>query len=305
MMQQLTKKQRAFVSVEDLTNAEIFALLKRARAFKQGALPHISGKKYMANLFFENSTRTHQSFEMAEHKLGIEVLDFDPRTSSVNKGETLYDTVLTLSALGVDAVVIRHSKEDYYKELVASDTIHSIIINGGDGAGQHPSQCLLDLMTIYEEFGHFDGLKIAIAGDLVHSRVARSNMEMLTRLGAELYFAGPAEWMDPTFAAYGTYLPIDDIIEQVDVMMLLRVQNERHDQPETYTKAAYLEQFGLTEAREARMQPHAIIMHPAPVNRNVEIADALVECSRSRIVRQMQNGVFARMAILERALGDE
>ena len=162
------------VSMEDLTVDQVMKLIKRGIEFKSGAQLPYENKPIVSNLFFEDSTRTHKSFEVAEIKLGLERLDFDVKTSSVNKGETLYDTILTLSALGVDVCVIRHPEVDYYRELIDSPTITTSIINGGDGSGQHPSQSLLDLMTIYEEFGHFGGLKVAIAGDLDHSRVAKS-----------------------------------------------------------------------------------------------------------------------------------
>lgn len=294
-----------FVSVEALTNEEVLALIGRAGEFKKGVHPSYDDKKYAVNLFFENSTRTHKSFEMAENKMGIKVIDFEPSTSSVTKGESLYDTVLTMSAIGVDVAVIRHPSEAFYSELIASPTITCSIINGGDGAGQHPSQCLLDLMTIYEEFGYFKGLKVAIVGDLTHSRVARSNMQMLKRLGATLYFSGPPEWYDESFDQYGQYVPMDDLIKIVDVMMLLRIQHERHETYGNFSKPAYLTMYGLTESRESKMLDHAIIMHPAPVNRDVELQSTLLECPRARIVAQMANGVFTRMAILEAVLAGQ
>ena len=289
-------------SMEVLTNEEVMSLIKRGIEFKNGAKASFEDQHIVSNLFFENSTRTHKAFEVAELKLGLDLLDFDAKTSSVNKGETLYDTILTMSALGVDICVIRHPHVDYYKELVESPTITTSIVNGGDGSGQHPSQSLLDLMTIYEEFGKFEGLKVAIAGDLSHSRVAKSNMMILKRLGAELYFAGPEEWRTAEFEDYGTFVTIDEVIDQVDVMMLLRVQHERHDQYGDFSKAAYHRDHGLDQARYDRMKDTAIIMHPAPVNRDVEIADALVEAPKARIVKQMTNGVFVRMAILEAVL---
>ena len=225
------------------------------------------------------------------------MIEFEASRSSVQKGETLYDTVLTMSAIGVDVAVIRHGKENYYDELIQSKTIQCSIINGGDGSGQHPTQCLLDLMTIYEEFGGFEGLKVAIVGDITHSRVAKSNMQLLNRLGAEIYFSGPEEWYDHQFDVYGQYVPLDEIVEKVDVMMLLRVQHERHDGKESFSKEGYHLEYGLTNERATRLQKHAIIMHPAPVNRDVELADELVESLQSRIVAQMSNGVFMRMAI--------
>ncbi|HIB1953302.1 TPA: aspartate carbamoyltransferase catalytic subunit [Enterococcus faecalis] len=291
------------LTAEALTDREVMGLIRRAGEFKQGAKWHPEERQYFAtNLFFENSTRTHKSFEVAEKKLGLEVIEFEASRSSVQKGETLYDTVLTMSAIGVDVAVIRHGKENYYDELIQSKTIQCSIINGGDGSGQHPTQCLLDLMTIYEEFGGFEGLKVAIVGDITHSRVAKSNMQLLNRLGAEIYFSGPEEWYDHQFDFYGQYVPLDEIVEKVDVMMLLRVQHERHDGKESFSKEGYHLEYGLTNERATRLQKHAIIMHPAPVNRDVELADELVESLQSRIVAQMSNGVFMRMAILEAIL---
>lgn len=293
------------LTVESLTDEEVIGLIRRAAQFKNGARSILNKPQYfVANLFFENSTRTHKSFEVAEKKLGLEVIEFDASTSSVQKGETLYDTILTMSALGVDAVVIRHSAENYYHELVESKSIQCSVINGGDGSGQHPSQCLLDLMTIYEEFGYFDGLKVAIVGDITHSRVAKSNMQLLKRLGAQIYFSGPKEWYDSAFEVYGHYLPLDELVSKVDVMMMLRVQHERHHEvgKTNFSKEEYHQTYGLTEQRAKQMKPSAIIMHPAPVNRDVELADSLVEGMQSRIVQQMTNGVYMRMAILEAVL---
>ena len=291
------------VTMETLSNEEVLGLIKRGIQFKKGEVDIAHDRTYYAsNLFFEDSTRTHKSFEMAELRLGMGMIDFDARTSSVNKGETLYDTILTMSALGVDICVIRHSEVDYYKQLIDSPTIQTSIVNGGDGSGQHPSQSLLDLMTIYEEFGGFEGLKIVIAGDITHSRVAKSNMQVLKRLGAQIYFTGPSQWYSEEFDVYGQHVEIDDVIEEIDVLMLLRVQHERHDGNESFSKEAYNSQFGLTEARDKRLKDTAIVMHPAPVNRDVEIDDSLVEAPKARIVRQMTNGVFVRMAILEAVL---
>ncbi|APR06922.1 Aspartate carbamoyltransferase [Lentilactobacillus parabuchneri] len=237
---------------------------------------------------------------MAERKLGLQVVNFDPSNSSLNKGESMGDTVKTFQAIGVDLVAIRDKKNEYYKDLIADPNVHVGIANGGDGSGQHPSQSLLDMMTIYEEFGHFEGLNVAIVGDLTHSRVARSNMEVLTMLGAHVFFGGPKKWYTEEFAKYGEWMPIDDLVERMDVMMFLRVQHERiaDDENGTFSAEKYHAQYGLTQERESRMPEHSIIMHPAPVNRGVEIADELVECDKSRIFPQMANGVFVRMAIM-------
>lgn len=301
-MMQITKPAsfENVVSMEDLSVEDVLSFVHDATEFKAGKQIELKRPVYAANLFFENSTRTHTSFEMAERKLGLQVVNFDPACSSVNKGETMGDTIKTLQAIGVDVMAIRHKKNEYYKDLVSDPNIHVGIANAGDGSGQHPSQSLLDLMTIYEEFGHFEGLKIAIVGDLTHSRVAHSNMEALTMLGAHVYFGGPKKWYTDEFANYGEWLPMDELVSQMDVMMLLRVQHERIDANENgvFSAADYHEKYGLTLKREAMMPDQSIIMHPAPVNRGVEIADELVECDKSRIFRQMENGVFVRMAIM-------
>ena len=298
-----TQSLHHFVSLEQYDNQEILNMIEAAIEFKRQAKFPMYADNFAINCFFEQSTRTHKSFEMAERKMGMQVLDFQPSMSSIKKGESLYDTVLTLQAIGVDIVVIRHSDEAYYTKLIESESIQCSIINGGDGTGQHPSQSLLDLMTIYEEFGSFENLEVAISGDLTHSRVAKSNMQILKRLGAKLYFTGPQEWYDPCFEQYGTYSTIDQLIDKVDVMMLLRVQHERHDENDTrFSRKTYLQKHGITVERETRMKQQAIIMHPAPVNRGVEIEDSLVECERSRIVRLMENGVYARIAIIDSVL---
>ncbi|GBG96379.1 aspartate carbamoyltransferase [Lactococcus termiticola] len=303
MMQNGLVSLENLTTMENLSTEEVMGLIKRASEFKAGTAEFKLDKQtFASNLFFENSTRTHHSFHIAEAKLGLDILEFDAKASSISKGETLYDTILTLDALGVEVCVVRSGVENYYEELVESDNIHCAIVNGGDGSGQHPSQCLLDLMTIYEEFGKFEGLRIAISGDLTHSRVAKSNMMMLKKLGAKLYFTGPAAWYDEEFDQYGRYANLDRILPKLDVHMLLRVQHERHDSEESFSKESYHRQFGLTEERAKTLKPEAIIMHPAPVNRDVEIADSLVESSQSRIVQQMTNGVYTRMAILEAVL---
>ena len=280
--------------------------LKKIELILDQALEMADGKKYTAqdeifvsNLFFEDSTRTKISFEMAERKLGLSVIPFDTSQSSVNKGESLYDTTKTLESIGLNLLVIRHGQNQYYDEL---KNIKIPIINAGDGTGNHPSQTMLDLMTIKQEFGSFKDLKIAIAGDVKHSRVANSACDILRKLGAKVYFSGPREWFDEGSLMNGTYREIDGLIPEIDVLMLLRIQHERHHQKIKYSPEEYLRKYGLTKEREKKMKPSAIIMHPAPVNRNVEIDSDLVECSRSRIFKQMENGVFARMAILKNIL---
>lgn len=298
-----------FVTVEDLTNDQVLSLIEHAEKFKDNTYQlELTEPVYASNLFFESSTRTHTSFEMAEKKLGIQVISFDPEHSSINKGETLYDTLLTLNALRVNMCVIRHSQNEYYKSLISLNEDQHLempILNGGDGSGQHPSQCMLDLMTIYEEFGHFKDLKIAIAGDITSSRVARSNMELLHQLGAKLYFAGPEYWYDQKFEKYGERCELDDVIDQLDAVMLLRVQHERHagdNNENDFSAVNYHEKYGLTNKRYQQMKKEAIIMHPGPINRDVELSSNLVEAERSRFFNQMQNGVYMRMAMIEAVL---
>jgi aspartate carbamoyltransferase catalytic subunit len=288
------------LTTSDLTVSEIHSLIEDAKNFEAGKEWRPKNQLFVANLFFEPSTRTKCSFEMAERRLGLSVIPFETTSSSVVKGETLYDTVKTLESIGVNAVVIRHEKERYYDELVG--TINIPILNGGDGCGHHPTQSLLDLFTIQQQFGTFKGLKVAIIGDIKHSRVARSNADALIRLGAEVVFSGPENWFDNEIVKDCRYEPIDQAVTTSDVVMLLRIQHERHTQDESYSFSDYHARYGLTIEREKQMKPNSIIMHPAPINRNIEIADELVECPRSRIFKQMENGVYVRMAVLKRAL---
>ncbi|OCA83981.1 aspartate carbamoyltransferase catalytic subunit [Pseudobacillus wudalianchiensis] len=288
------------VSIKDMNKDEILLILMQAKNFSQGEIWHAGKQTFVANLFFEASTRTKTSFEVAERKLGLDIIPFEAGSSSVLKGETLYDTVRTLESIGVNAVVIRHEEDQYYEQLI--DKVNIPVINAGDGCGQHPTQCLLDLFTIQQEFGRFEGVKIGIVGDIRHSRVARSNAEALRKLGAEVHFSGPPEWFADDYVAAGDYMDLDHLVEEVDVLMLLRIQHERHDGKSAMTKEEYHAKYGLTVERERRMKTGSIIMHPAPVNRDVEIADCLVECERSRIFKQMENGVFVRMAVLKQVL---
>ncbi|WP_144509339.1 aspartate carbamoyltransferase catalytic subunit [Bacillus sp. FJAT-22090] len=284
------------VSMKELSVEEIMALLEQAHAFREGATSTLNKNYTMANLFFEPSTRTKMSFEMAERKMQLEVLPFDAGFSSTLKGETLYDTVKVLEAIGIDALVIRHEQNNFFEDLVGKTKV--AIINGGDGTGNHPTQSLLDLLTIWQEFGTFQDKVITIVGDIEHSRVARSNAHALTRLGAKVQFVCPPEWQGEFEAIHD----FDEVIEASDAIMMLRVQHERHNGNGSFSAEEYHQKFGLTLDRERRMKDSAIIMHPAPFNRDVEIADELVECERSRILKQTENGVFIRMAVIEMIL---
>ena len=283
----------------ELTVSTIEKLLQDATQFAEGKTLKADQELFAANLFFENSTRTKTSFEVAERKLGLSVIPFEASTSSISKGESLYDTVRTLESIGVNLVVIRHIQDAYYKEL---DTIKIPIINAGDGKGNHPSQCMLDLLTIYQEFGKFEGLKVGIVGDVKHSRVAKSDAEALRKLGAKVYFSGPSAWFDEGTIINGTFLQLDNLVKEVDVLILLRIQHERHEDKMDLSLESYHRRYGLTKEREQMMKEGAIIMHPAPINRGVEIDSDLVEGKRSRIFKQMENGVYARMAIIKHLL---
>lgn len=284
------------IKLSRVSTSSLEKILTEAQQFADGKTSKISGDVFAANLFFENSTRTKTSFEVAEKKLGLKVIDFEADKSSIAKGETLLDTIKTLEAIGVELAVIRHPQKRYYDEL--KDTKLSIV-NAGDGAGSHPSQAILDALTIMQEFGKIEGLKIGIVGDVKHSRVANSGAGLFRRLGAKVYFSGPEFWFDEGMLVNGTYMQFDNLVKEVDVLILLRIQHERHERSFNFRSEDYLKKFGLTKEREAMMKPTAIVMHPAPINRGVEIDSDLVECKRSRIFKQMQNGVFARMAVLK------
>jgi aspartate carbamoyltransferase catalytic subunit len=255
--------------------------------------------RFVANMFFENSTRTRFSFEIAEKRLGAQVLNFSAAASSVEKGESIYDTVRTLESMGIDAGVIRLKPIGVLAELAAH--IKVPLINAGDGNNEHPTQGLLDLYTMRKHFGAIKGLTVAIVGDILHSRVARSDLWGLQALGAKVKFCAPPNMQAPELTEYASYVSIDEAL-RCDVVMPLRVQLERHERGMLNSAEEYRAEYGLTAARAARMEPHAIIMHPAPVNRGVEIDDELVESAKSKIFEQMGNGVPIRMAVLERAL---
>lgn len=285
---------RGLLTLKDLSCEKIIELIKYAQKLKKGFRISYPDKK-IVTLFFENSTRTQYSFQCALMNLGIKVVDFDTQLSSIAKGETLYDTVRTFEALGVDGVVIRHSKDEYFKEL---ENIQIPIFNGGDGKSNHPTQSLLDLMTIYEEYGKFEGLKCCIVGDISHSRVAHTNIEIMRRLGMEVFISGPEEFND----GCAPWMSLDEAVEKMDIVMLLRVQFERHQEKMKMSVTEYHEKYGMTVERMKKMKDNAIIMHPAPINRGVEIADECAECAKSRIYKQMTNGVYIRMAVISDAL---
>lgn len=289
------------IGLKELSPEAICALLDRAQwwAERPKERSEVLRGRFVANLFFEPSTRTRFSFEVAARRLGADVLNFSAATSSVQKGESHYDTLRTLEAMGVEAAVVRLAEPGVLAELAPRLAMR--LVNAGDGANEHPTQALLDMLTIRQRFGRLEGLTVAIIGDIAHSRVARSNLYGLTKFGARVLFAGPEPLLWHGHGGLAEVVSVDEAVEAADVVMMLRVQRERHVDPAAVPED-YLARYGLTVERARRMKPHAVILHPAPVNRGVEIADELVEDPRSLIFRQVTNGVAVRMAVLERAV---
>ena len=287
------------LTLDELDLDEINNILAEAQYYRDGGFyPNLQGR-IACNLFFESSTRTQYSFQVAEEKLGMRVISFDPQISSLNKQETFYDTVKTFDSFGVNAIVIRHSQNEYYREIEGH--VRAAILNGGDGTGNHPTQSLLDLLTIKQEFKSFDGLKVAIIGDVAHSRVAHTNYNVMRKLGMEVVISGPEEYMDEGYETED----FDKAISTADVVMLLRIQFERDATLGNMTREQYHERYGLSLKNVDKLKENAIIMHPAPVNRGIEIADEVMECPKARIFRQMENGVYVRMAALVRSLRED
>ena len=278
--------------LQDLSIEEINNILDLAQSIKDKEISPLVENKIIANLFFEPSTRTHYSFATAEARLGCKTIDFSPNSSSMKKGETFYDTIKTFESFGVDGLVIRDAKNQWYKELI--NKIKVPIINAGDGSADHPTQTLLDLLTIKQEFGKFEGLKVLVVGDISHSRVAHSNILNMRRLGMEVFVSAPDIFKDNQY----NYVDFDEYISKVDVINMLRIQNERLEKDCKYNVQQYNKEFGLNNERLRKMKPNAIIIHPAPFNRNVEINDDVIESKPSRIFKQISNGVYVRMAVL-------
>lgn len=231
----------------------------------------------------------------------MEVIRFDEQTSSMVKGESFYDTMRTLAFLGIEVAVVRHAGGGILQEM-SDRSPGPVLINAGEGEGGHPTQGLLDLYTLYRHFGELSGLRVAIVGDLRHSRVARSNLWALKTFGARPVLSGPESMRDPELEQLAPYLPLEEAIREADAVMMLRVQLERHRETLFHSAEAYRRVYGLTGERLEMMPPHAVILHPGPVNRGVEIDSDLVEHPRSKIFTQMENGVWIRMAVLERAI---
>lgn len=295
------------LDLENFSSDEIRLVLKAAKEMKKiicsdvKKLPNLRGKAII-NLFLEASTRTRTSFELAGKYLGADVVSINAGTSSITKGESLRDTLLTIEAMGVDAVVIRHKSEGAAE--YAAQIVKPVIINAGDGAHAHPSQALLDLFTIERYKGRIAGLKVAIVGDILHSRVARSDIFGLTKMGAEVHIAGPKTLLPRFFKFDGVTVHenIEDAIKNADVINVLRIQLERQQAGLFPSPREYARVFGINDERLRLAKEDVLILHPGPQNKGLEISNAVVYGKHSAIQEQVQNGVAVRMALLDLTL---
>ncbi len=301
-------KRKDLTGLDELDADEITFLLDTARAFKGVGkrslkkVPALRGKT-LVNFFVEPSTRTRTSFEIAAMRLSADVVNISATASSLQKGETLKDTALNLQALQADIIVLRHSSPGSSRFL--AERLESSIINAGDGAHEHPTQGLLDIFTIREKFGRIEGLNVAIVGDILFSRVARSNIFGLLKLGAKVTLVGPSTLVPKSFEKLGVRVihRIDDVLAEADVVNLLRIQHERQRKEYFPGLGEYVALFGLTKARAAKLKPSCLIMHPGPINRGIEIDSDVADGAQSVILEQVTNGIAVRMAVLYSCAG--
>jgi aspartate carbamoyltransferase catalytic subunit len=288
------------LAIEGMPRQKIDALLSRAAQFREGRATErrLSGK-VVANLFFEPSTRTRSSFEIAAAALGAHVLNWTVQGSSASKGESLIDTVRNLAAMGPAVLVVRHPSSGA-AQLVAQ-VVRCAVVNAGDGQHEHPSQGLLDAFTLKLRWGSLEGKKVAIVGDVLHSRVARSNLYCLTTLGAKVTLCGPATLLPTELSALGAFVTydLDHALADADAVMMLRVQRERQSEAMFPSEREYHRRWGLTVERAARLKQGALVLHPGPVNRGLELAPEVADGLASVILEQVENGVAVRKAILE------
>jgi aspartate carbamoyltransferase catalytic subunit len=302
--------KRHLLSAADLTRADAELILETAEEMRSLAdrpikkLPALRGRT-VVNLFFEDSTRTRISFEAAAKRLSADVINFSAKGSSLSKGESLKDTALTLEAMGADAVVIRHWASGAPHLLANAGWSRSSVVNAGDGTHEHPTQALLDAFTMWRHLGNLDGRRVTIVGDVLHSRVARSNALLLKTLGAEVTLVAP-----PTLLPVGvdgwdveTSYDIDSVLPKADAVMMLRVQRERMKDAFFPSSREYSRRYGLDSRRMATLQDHTLVMHPGPMIRGMEITADVADSARSVIVEQVTNGVAVRMAVLYLLLG--
>ena len=291
---------RSLIDVDDLSPRELVGVLDRAVAFRDTPPSRelLAGVPVL-NLFFEASTRTATSFTLAEQRVGADIISFAPGASSLGKGETIADTALTLSGIGVRVIVVRHPESGFARRL--ADTFDGHVVNAGDGTHAHPTQALLDLMTLRQEFSAFDGLRVAIVGDILHSRVARSNIVGMRALGIDVTLVGPATLLPEAFATNGVRVEreLDDVLPRVDAVMMLRIQRERISAGLLPALEDYTQKYQLNRARLRSLRGSAVILHPGPYNRGLELTDDVLDDPRSRYVAQVHNGVFVRMAVLD------
>jgi len=285
---------RHLIQTDDLSIEEIETLLADAQKFSDGRFDRILQDRLIITLFFENSTRTKSSFEIAAKRLGAEIVHLDVAQSSTKKGETLVDTATNLDVMGPDAIIVRHANAGVPNIL--SNHTKASIINAGDGAHAHPTQALLDLFTLKQHFGELKGRRIAIVGDIKNSRVANSNIELLTRFGLDVTLVAPPQFMPATQLKNTHHL--SDIIDKVDIIMSLRTQTERHSQQSYASLKDYASDFCITS--ELVGDRDIIILHPGPVHRNIDIDDALLADDRCKVLQQVSNGVSMRMAVLKK-----
>lgn len=305
---------RHLVSIRDLSKDSALHLLSIAQDMSQindrsiKKLPTLRGRT-VVNLFFENSTRTRISFEIAAKRLSADVINVAADSSSISKGESLKDTAQTLEALGADCIVLRHPSSGAAHQLATMGWISSAVVNAGDGTHEHPTQALLDALTMQQAFGDdLSDLRVLMVGDIKHSRVARSNALLLTLLGAKVELSGPASLLPPELAAFGVELSNDfdqSLANSPDVVMMLRVQKERMLENFQKSESDYIKQWSLSSARLSKVTKDAIIMHPGPINRGLEISSQAAEDPRSRILQQVTNGLAVRMAVLYQVLSEE
>jgi aspartate carbamoyltransferase catalytic subunit len=298
------------LSVNQLSPDQILRILDTAESFREVGtrvikkVPALRGRT-VVNLFYENSTRTRISFELAAKRLSADVINFSTGGSSVTKGESLKDTALTLQAMGADAIVIRHSSSGAPHTLTR--WVSASVLNAGDGTHEHPTQALLDLFTIREHFPSFEGLRVAIVGDVRHSRVARSLTFAMATMGSQVTLVGPPTLIPPEAPAWGAEVShdLDGVLPKLDVCYMLRVQRERQRQQFFPSVREYSRLWGLTPYRVAALPEEAVIMHPGPMNRGVEIASDVADLPRSVITDQVTNGIAVRMSLLFLMLGGE
>ena len=304
------------LSINDLSYDEAVQILDTAQELARISdgpmkkLPTLRGRT-IVNLFYEDSTRTRISFEAAAKRLSADVINFSAKGSSVSKGESLKDTALTLQAMGADAVIIRHNASGAARRLADSEWTAGSVVNAGDGTHEHPSQALLDAFTIRKHLGHgandLAGLKSAIVGDVLHSRVARSNVLLLHKLGAKVFLVAPPTLLPVGVEQWPAQISydLDAVLPEVDAVMMLRIQMERMSDSFFPSAREYSRYFGLNKERLAKLKPTAIVMHPGPMNRGLEITADSADSARSVIVEQVSNGISVRMAILYLLLAGE